>query len=192
MLEHLNKYNIILASNSPRRRDLLQQMGLDFEVRVIPNLDESYPDDLEKLEIAAFLSIKKSEAYAIKNNELIITADTIVILDNQVLGKPQNEANAYEMLKKLSGKKHTVASGVCVRTIEQTISFTSTTEVYFDSLSDEEIKFYIENFKPFDKAGSYGIQEYIGYIGVKKINGSFFNVMGLPVHQLYQELKKIR
>lgn len=192
MLEHLNKYNIILASNSPRRRDLLQQMGLDFEVRVIPNLDESYPDDLERLEIAAFLSIKKSEAYTIKDDELIITADTIVILDNQVLGKPQNEANAYEMLKKLSGKKHTVASGVCVRTIEQTISFTSTTEVYFDSLSDEEIKFYIENFKPFDKAGSYGIQEYIGYIGVKKIDGSFFNVMGLPVHQLYQELKNIK
>lgn len=191
MLEHLKKYHITLASNSPRRKDLLQQLGLDFEVKLIPNIDESYPSDLEKMKIAEFLSLKKSKAYTIKDDELIITADTIVILDEQVLGKPKSEENAYQMLKQLSGKKHIVTSGVCIRTLKQTISFTSTTDVYFDLLTDQEIRFYIDAYKPFDKAGSYGIQEYIGYIGVKKINGSFFNVMGLPIHQLYQELKNI-
>lgn len=182
---------IILASNSPRRRELLGDLGLDFEVRVLPGIDESYPSNLPTEEIAKYLSILKAEPYrqTLADDELVITADTVVVLDNRVMGKPSDEAEAREMLRSLSGNTHKVITGVAVTTAERQTAFRVVTDVTFAVLDDAEIDYYIERFRPYDKAGAYGIQEWIGCIGISHIDGSFYNVMGLPVQRLYQVLK---
>lgn len=193
MLENLNKYKIILASNSPRRRELLSGLGIDYEVRIIKDIDESYPETLKGDDIPVFISKSKAEAYlpTLGENEMVITADTIVYTNGKVLGKPADKDDAFSMLKELSGHSHQVITGVCITTRKFQKSFATVTEVTFDSLSDEEINFYIKKYKPFDKAGAYGIQEWIGFIGVSGIKGSYFNVMGLPVQRLYKELKEL-
>ena len=183
---------LILASNSPRRRELLGGLGFDFEVRVLPDIDESYPTELQGDEIPLYISRKKADAYAssLQRDELLITADTIVWLDGQVLEKPKNEADACRMLRALSGKTHQVFTGVCLTTTEKQVSFCACSDVTFSTLTDSEIKHYVQHYRPLDKAGAYGIQEWIGYIGVERIEGSFFNVVGLPVQQLYRNLKQ--
>ena len=185
-------YKLVLASNSPRRKELLSGLGFDYEVRTLPDIDESYPEELEGGNIPMFISQQKANAYRamLQPNELIITADTIVWLNNKVLGKPHNRAEAIEMLQKLSGQTHEVFTGVTLTTTDKQRSFFAETKVSFCKLSEEEITYYVDTFKPFDKAGSYGVQEWIGYIGVERIEGSYFNVMGLPVQRLYQELKQ--
>ena len=191
MLENLRKYHIILASNSPRRRELLAGLGIDYEVRTIQGIDESYPAELPVEQIAEFISAEKTAAYQkqLTDDELIITADTIVVVDSEVLGKPHDEADARRMLHKLSNRTHQVITGVCLTTIAKQRRFSVTTDVTFKQLSDEEIDYYITNYRPFDKAWAYGIQEWIGYIGVTGLNGSYFNVMGLPVQRIYNELR---
>ena len=185
-------YHIILASNSPRRRELLSGLGLDYEVRTLPGIDESYPDTLQGEEIPVYISSKKASAYldALKDNELLITADTIVWLDGRVLGKPADEDEARQMLRDLSGKTHQVITGVTLATTTFQKSFASVSQVTFASLTEEEISYYVTHYHPMDKAGSYGVQEWIGFIGVERIEGSYFNVMGLPVQRLYRELKE--
>ena len=185
-------YHIILASNSPRRRELLSGLGLDYEVRTLPGIDESYPDTLQGEEIPVYISSKKASAYldALKDNELLITADTIVWLDGCVLGKPADEDEARQMLRDLSGKTHQVITGVTLATTTFQKSFASVSQVTFASLTEEEISYYVAHYHPMDKAGSYGVQEWIGFIGVERIEGSYFNVMGLPVQRLYRELKE--
>ena len=192
MLENLEKYKIILCSNSPRRRELLSGLGLNFEVRVIDNIDESYNNNNRCEEIAEEISLKKADAYikTIGNNELIITADTIVYNNGDVLGKPHTREEAIDMLSAISGKTHKVVTGVCSASKNKKKIFSVSTNVKFSSLEKEEILFYIDNYTPYDKAGAYGIQEWIGYIGVEGIEGSYFNVMGLPIQRLYSELKK--
>lgn len=187
-------YKIILASNSPRRRELLAGLGLDFEVHVIKGISEAYPKDLPVEEIPQFIAREKASAYEVKPNELVITADTVVVVDdaNQgsvVLGKPHDTNEARHMLHAISGKTHRVITGVCLTTHNDQRLFGVTTEVTFRKLTDDEIDYYISNYRPFDKAGAYGIQEWIGYIGVTGINGSYFNVMGLPVQRIWQELQ---
>lgn len=183
-------YHIILASNSPRRKELLGGLGLDYEVRTLPGIDESYPDTLQGEDIPVYISSKKASAYldSLKNNELLITADTIVWLDGRVLGKPSDEEEACQMLRDLSGKTHQVITGVTLATTAFQKSFASVSQVTFASLTEEEIKYYVNHYHPMDKAGSYGVQEWIGFIGVERIEGSYFNVMGLPVQRLYREL----
>ena len=183
---------IILASNSPRRRELLAGLGYTYEVRVLKGIDESYPTSLRGSEVASYISRAKAEAYraTMAADELIITADTIVCLNNQVLGKPADEAEAIAMLRSLSGRTHQVYTGVTIVTSEATSTFVSRSDVTFAALTDEEICHYVTNYRPMDKAGAYGIQEWIGYIGVERIEGSYFNVMGLPVQRLYTEMKK--
>lgn len=186
-----DKYNIILSSNSPRRKELLAGLDLDFEVRVIPGIDESYPEDMPVGEIAEYIASKKSDAYKslIKGNDLVLTADTVVILGDKVLGKPANRDDAKGMLRLLSGKTHHVITGVCLMTKDKQRHFSVVTDVSFKELSDAEIDYYVERYKPLDKAGAYGIQEWIGHIGVTSIAGSYFNVMGLPVQRIYTELQ---
>jgi len=200
MLENLKDYIIILASNSPRRKELLSGFGLDFTVRTMSDTDESFPEDLDVQLVAGFIAEKKARAFetSIPENALLITADTVVCLGNKIFGKPANREDAYNMLRALSGKTHKVYTGVCIRYATENCpvatemkKFTSETEVCFSELTDEEINYYLDNYKPFDKAGAYGIQEWIGFAGVERISGSFFNVMGLPVHKLYEELKNI-
>lgn len=193
MLDNLKKYKVILASNSPRRKELLSGLGLEYEVKVMPGIDEAYPDTLPTEEVPVYIAREKAEAYrkSIAEDELIITADTVVCIDGEVLGKPADEAEAYAMLRKLAGRTHLVITGVCLTTAQFQKSFAAVTEVTFDQLTDEEISFYVEKYRPFDKAGAYGVQEWIGYVGVTGMNGSFYNVMGLPVQRLYQELKKL-
>ncbi len=193
ILENLKKYQITLASNSPRRKELLSGLNLDYKVKILPDIDETYPDTLKGEDIPLYIARKKAEAYKsiMSKNELIITADTIVYTDGEVLGKPKDEADARRMLHALSGRSHQVITGVCITTSRFQRSFASVTEVTFDTLTDEEIDFYISTYSPMDKAGAYGIQEWIGFIGVSKLNGSYFNVMGLPVQRLYRELKNI-
>ena len=193
MLDNLNKYHIILASNSPRRKELLTILGLNFESKTIPGIDESYPKELKGEEIPIHIATKKASVYQtlINNNELVITADTIVYVDGEVLGKPKDQADANRMLKLLSGRSHEVITGVCILTRDNQQNFAVTTNVTFDTLSEDEINFYVEKYKPYDKAGAYGIQEWIGLVGVSKLEGSYFNVMGLPVQRLYKELKKL-
>jgi len=193
-LKNLEKYKIILASKSPRRQNLLKELGVDFEIVENNNVDEVYPEDLTKHDIPVFLAEKKAQGLfsKITGNELIITSDTIVLFNNEVIEKPVDYNDAVKMLNKLSGNKHTVVSGVCITTKQKQVSFSADTDVYFNHLTDDEIKYYIDNFKPFDKAGAYGIQEWIGFIGVEKIEGSYFNVMGLPVQKLYAELLKFK
>lgn len=180
---------IILASNSPRRKELLAGLDIDFEVRVKKGIDESYPDELPVDEIAEFISKKKASAYEIAEDEMLITSDTIVVLDNLVLGKPTDAEDAKHMLSMLSGKTHKVITGCCLKTLKKIRSFSVITDVTFKPLKETEIDYYIENYKPFDKAGAYGIQEWIGYVGVTGLNGSYFNVMGLPVQRIYEEMK---
>lgn len=190
-LENLKKYHIILCSKSPRRRELLAGLGIDFEVKTLSGIDESYPCDLNSDMIAQYISQKKAEAYKslIVDNEMVITSDTIVLLDGKVYGKPADEADACRMLGELSGRTHKVITGVCINTRERSCAFHVVTEVEFAPLSSDEIEYYVTLFKPLDKAGAYGIQEWIGSVAVRAINGSFYNVMGLPVQRLYAELK---
>ena len=185
-------YKIILASNSPRRKELLAGIDVQFEVRVIQDIDESYPSDLPTKNIAEYISHKKAAVYQqqMAPDELIITADTIVVLGNEVMGKPHDEADARRMLRELSGRTHQVITGVTLTTIEKQTSFSVETDVTFKQLSDSEIDYYVSHYKPFDKAGAYGIQEWIGHIGVTGLQGSYFNVMGLPVQRIYEALSK--
>lgn len=184
-------YHIILASNSPRRKELLAGLDLQFDVRVLQDIDESYPNDLSTLKIAEFISKKKADAYiqTMADDELVITADTVVILGDEVMGKPHDEADAKRMLGELSGQTHQVATGVTLSTKERQMSFSVVTDVTFKQLSSDEIDYYIRTYHPMDKAGAYGIQEWIGYIGVTALKGSYFNVMGLPVQRIYEALK---
>lgn len=178
---------IILSSNSPRRKELLAGLGVDFEVRVLKGVDERYPDDIPLNEVPLYIAIEKASAYTVAKDELVVTADTVVIVDNEILGKPKDRAEAYGMLRKISGKTHQVVTGVCLTTIDDQRSFTVTTDVEFKDLSDNEIYYYIDKYRPFDKAGAYGIQEWIGYVGVLSLKGSYYNVMGLPVQRIYEE-----
>ncbi len=191
MLTNLDKYKVLLASKSPRRRELLQQLRVPFHVVTLGGIDESYPDTVPLIDVPQFVSEKKADAFQniIKDNELVITADTMVVCEDRILGKPKDSAEAREMLRLLSGKTHKVSTGVTVTTKDRRTSFTTVTDVTFSTITDEEINYYVENFQPFDKAGAYGIQEWIGAVAVSKIDGSYHNVMGLPVHRLYQELK---
>ena len=192
-LENIQHYKIVLASNSPRRRELLSGLNLEYPVRVLPDIDESYPDTLKGEEIPMYISREKAEAYrnSMAEDELIITADTVVCINEKVLGKPRTQEEAKEMLRELSGKTHQVITGVCLMTCGLQRTFSATTQVTFDVLTEDEIEFYVEKFRPLDKAGAYGVQEWIGFVGVSRLEGSYFNVMGLPVQRLYQELKKL-
>lgn len=189
---HNLKYKIILASKSPRRQELLKLLRIPFTVVLIDGIDESYPEDLDVNKVSEYISSKKADEFLkrITTEEMIISADTVVICEGKILGKPKNEEEAFKMLRFLSGKTHKVNTGVTIVTKDKRTSFSSETLVTFDNLTDEEIKYYIDILHPFDKAGAYGIQEWIGAVGVTKIDGSFYNVMGLPVQRLYQELKK--
>ncbi len=191
MLNNLKKYRIILASKSPRRRQLLSQIRVPYEIMLLSGIKEQYPATLSALEVAPYLSKLKAEAYKsiIKSNELVITADTVVVADNKVLGKPATLDEARHMLTLLSGRTHVVVTGVTITTLERTVTFDVKTEVKFGPLTPEEIDFYVDGYTPLDKAGAYGIQEWIGGVAVESINGSFYNVMGLPLQRLYQELK---
>ena len=185
-------YHLILASNSPRRKEILEGLGIPFEVRLIPDIDESFPEDLALHEIPGYIARKKADAYllSIKENELIITADTVVLLENRVINKPADRDEAIGMLRLLSGRTHEVITGVVLTASEKQVTFSDHSMVDFAVLDHAEISYYVDTFRPFDKAGAYGIQEWIGYIGVQGIRGSFYNVMGLPVQRLYQELKQ--
>ncbi len=189
LLEKLKKYRVILASASPRRRQLLEEMGIRFEVKP-KNVDEDIPLHTKPDEVAKYLSRKKATAFAgeMTENMLVITADTVVAINDRILGKPADKKEAVEILGLLSGNTHKVITGVTLKTKEKETTFSVTTDVTFKKLSPDEISYYIDHFKPFDKAGAYGIQEWIGHIAIEHINGSYFNVMGLPTHRLYEEL----
>lgn len=191
--EKLKKYKIILASGSPRRKEIFQILGFDFEVKT-KETKEEYPADLPKEKVSEFLAELKAKAFeneVLEDEKLIvITSDTTVVIDGEILGKPSGREGAIEMLKKLSGKKHTVYSGVCIKNKRKTVTFTAFTDVWFRPLSDEEIVFYVDNYKPFDKAGAYAVQEWIGAAAISRIEGSYYNVMGLPSKMVFTELEK--
>jgi septum formation protein len=189
LLKNIEKYKIVLASQSPRRQELLRGLQVEFSVKVM-DVDETYPSDIVGVDIPMYLAEKKADAYEIDDETLLITADTIVWHEGQVLGKPRDKADAKRMLKQLSGKTHEVITGVCICTTKKRKVFHVISEVRFASLAESEIDYYLENFKPYDKAGSYGVQEWIGYVGVEHIEGSYFNVMGLPIQRVYNELKR--
>lgn len=186
----MDKPTLVLSSKSPRRRSLVQELGFPVQIRTI-DVEEIYPDDLSPEQVPAYLAELKAGPLkaGLAENEILITSDTVVILNGEVIGKPLDSKDAVEMLKKLSGKEHRVISGVALHSKKHKHVFTSTTSVFFDVLSDSEIAHYVDIFKPLDKAGSYGIQEWIGYIGVQRIDGCYYNVMGLPLHDVYQALK---
>ena len=192
MLDNLKNYDIILASNSPRRKELLQRLGLPFKVRTLFGVDESFPENLRGEEIALYIARKKAEAYksSMSSNELLITADTIVCLDGVVMGKPYGAENAKTILRQLSGRVHQVIAGVTVLTQVKRESFAVTSHVKFANVTEDEIDYYVDNYLPFDKAGAYGIQEWFGLVAVEELRGSYFNVMGLPVQRLYTVLKQ--
>lgn len=188
---------IILASNSPRRKELLGGLDVEFRTWVIPGIDESYPQELPADETAEYIARKKAVPYFtaehisdIADDDIVLTADTVVILDGEVLGKPCDEAEACQMLRRLSGKTHHVVTGVCLTSKDRQRHFSVRTDVTFSNLSDEQISYYVEKYRPLDKAGAYGVQEWIGYIGVTRLEGSYFNVMGLPVQRIYAELSR--
>ena len=193
LINEIKAYRIILATQSPRRHYLMKEAGFDFEISNLHSVEEKYPAGLDKFELPTFLLEVKSKSYnkPLNDKEILLTADTIVWLQNKVIGKPQNPIDAFEILKNLSGNMHEVITGVTIRTSELMHSFYAHTEVFFSKISNEELKFYIETSKPFDKAGAYGIQDWIGFIGIEKIRGSYFNVMGLPIQKLYRELENI-
>ena len=194
MLLHdkLKSFNIILASVSPRRRELLKATGIEYRLAPKFECDEVYPSTLSAEEVAEYLSLLKSRAYPtpLRCGDILITADTTVVLGNEVLGKPADEAEARAMISRLSGREHCVVTGVTLRSIDHERSFSSKSKVRFATLSEEQIAYYVDNYRPMDKAGAYGIQEWIGYVGIEGIEGSFYNVMGLPVQRLYCELKR--
>lgn len=187
----VGSYHIILASNSPRRKELLTGLDVPFEVRVLDGIDEHYPASLPTCDIAEYIARKKAAAYqqTMAEDELVITADTIVVLDDEVMGKPKDEADARRMLHELSGRTHQVITGVTLTTTKRQTAFSVVTDVTFKQLTDDEIDYYVVNYRPMDKAGAYGIQEWIGHIGVTALQGSYFNVMGLPVQRIYEALK---
>ncbi|MDD7273880.1 MAG: Maf-like protein [Prevotella sp.] len=189
----IKDYNIILASNSPRRKELLTALNIDFSVKVLPDIAEDYPASTPTEEIALYISKEKANAYkaTMKEKDLIITADTVVIVENEVLGKPKNKEVAQQMLRKISGRTHQVITGVCLLTKTFQHTFKVSTDVTFKELSEAEINYYIDNYQPYDKAGAYGIQEWIGCIGVTSLSGSYFNVMGLPVQRIWEEINKL-
>ena len=189
--EKLKDRKVILASASPRRRELLSATGIEYTLASKFECEESYPSTLDALEVAPYLSVLKSSHYpnALSYNDILITADTVVVLNGRVLGKPQDEAEARKMLADLSGSEHTVVTGVTLRSVEREHTFSSRSVVRFAELTEEQIEYYIANYRPMDKAGAYGIQEWIGYIGIEGIEGSFYNVMGLPVQRLCKELE---
>ncbi len=193
VLDNLKKYRIILASNSPRRKELLSGLGVNYEIHTLPGIDESCPPHLQGADIPLYIAQEKALAYRalMQPSELVITADTIVWLDGHVLGKPRDREGAMRMLEAMSGRTHEVFTGVCLTTTEWQRSFSARTEVRFASLTEEEIAYYVDKFHPLDKAGAYGVQEWIGYIGVEYIAGSYYNIMGLPVQRLYRELLQI-
>lgn len=190
--EQLRTRRLLLASQSPRRRELLAACGLPYELAPRFDCEELYPADLPAEEVPLYLSQLKSRAYPepLGENDILLTADTVVVLDGRVLGKPHGREEAVGMLHSLSGRRHTVVSGVTFRTAARQHSFSARTDVWFRPLADEEIDYYVERFHPLDKAGSYGIQEWIGYVAIERIEGSFYNVMGLPVQKVYTELNK--
>ena len=187
----LKSKNLILASGSPRRQELLKSLGVPFEIR-IKEIDEVYPKHLKNSEISDYLAQLKSNAFVEELNpkDLLITSDTIVWYHNMALGKPKSKDDAFQMLQKLSGKTHEVITSVCIKSLQKEDIFNCITKVTFKELSSEEIQFYIDNYNPMDKAGAYGIQDWIGQIGVTKIEGSYFNVMGFPIHKIYSQLLK--
>lgn len=189
----LDGLRLVLASASPRRRELLLQIGAQVRIASTKELDESYPGNIAPEDVAPYISAKKAHAYAdsIESGETLITADTVVICEGCVLGKPHNEHEAVEMLRQLSGRTHSVVTGVTIMNGERCRTFGVTTEVDFAPLSDSEIRYYVEKYRPLDKAGAYGIQEWIGYIGITGIRGDYYNVMGLPLQRLYTELKEL-
>ena len=188
----ITNYKVLLASNSPRREELLRGIDIDFEVKVLPDIDESYPDNIPSEETAEFVAIKKAKPYvsSLHEDELLLTADTIVLLEDTVLGKPADKQEAKQMLRQLSGKTHRVITGVCLTSTKKQTSFSATSDVEFGKLTDQEIEYYVERYSPMDKAGAYGVQEWIGYVAVKHINGSYYNIMGLPIQRVYRELIK--
>ena len=192
MLDNIKKYQVRLGSKSPRRRELMKELRIPFGIVSLGGVDEKYPDDIDPMKAAEYVSKVKAEAYLphLDEDDLLITADTMVILGDRIMGKPHNAEEAMEMLRSLSGCTHYVTTGVTITTKGRQAAFTSVTEVDFAEISDEEARYYIDNYSPFDKAGAYGIQEWIGCVAVAGIRGSYYNVMGLPVHRLYQELKK--
>ena len=185
---------ILLASNSPRRRELLGLLDVDFSIAEPREVTEVYPDSLPAEDVPSYLSALKADAYAdmLSDDEILLTADTVVICDGEILGKPDGHDGAVDMLKRLSGKTHTVVTGVSLTTKTDMLIFSEHTDVTFATLSDQEIDYYVERYRPYDKAGAYGIQEWIGCIGIKSINGCFYNVMGLPLHKLYENLKAMK
>jgi septum formation protein len=187
----LSQYNIILASNSPRRKELLSGLDMPYEIKTLPGIDESYPEELQGEDIAIYIAKEKADAYLdrLADNDLLVTADTIVLLDDKVYGKPVDEEDAKQMLRDLSGKMHRVTTGVCITTKKKQKFFGVSSEVCFARLEEDEIEYYVTKYKPLDKAGAYGVQEWIGYIAVEYISGSYFNIMGLPIQRLYRELK---
>jgi septum formation protein len=185
------KLKIILASASPRRKELLAGLDLDFEVKVLKGVSESYPESLRAEEVPQYISREKAAAYQVADDELLLTADTVVVVDNTILGKPHDADDARRMLRLISGRTHQVVTGVTLTTAKAQKTFGVTTDVTFRRLTDDEIDYYITHYRPFDKAGAYGIQEWIGYVGVTSIHGSYYNVMGLPVQRIYQEILEI-
>ncbi len=188
--EKLSGKNIILASQSPRRRNLLKELEIEFEIRTKNNIIETYPDNISAKDVALYLAKLKSGSFIseLNHDDILITADTVVLLDDKAINKPKDKDDAVRMINLISGNVHTVVTGVCISSIEKQVCFAAKTDVYFKNLSNEEILYYVDKYKPYDKAGAYGIQEWIGYIGIERIDGSYFNVMGLPVQRLYEEL----
>jgi len=190
MYQNLKKYNILLASKSPRRRELLSGLFIPYQCINISGIEETYPNDMKAEEVPMYLANLKADAYLdnMNDNDMIITADTLVILNGEIMGKPHSAKEAVQMLMHLSGKTHHVVTGVCINTKYKRVCFSDTSYVTFDTISEDEAKYYVGKFSPLDKAGAYGVQEWIGYVAVKDIQGSFYNVMGLPTHKLFREL----
>lgn len=191
-LDKLKRYRIILASASPRRKELLSKLDIDFTVKSLYDVDESFPASLPVVQVPQYISRKKADAYRqeMQENDMVITADTVVAVGRRILGKPKSAEEARVMLKLLSDRYHRVVTGVTIMTAKRTETFATVSRVRFTRLNDEEIDYYISKYKPFDKAGAYGIQEWIGMVGITELNGSYFNVMGLPVQRLYAKLKE--